>query len=554
MIYLALLFILISWIMPNHYYPWPSAWNDFFAISGLFLIIIGNKSNDKYFYISKYLLYAIMLMIFSVSSQFLTGRLKYFGDYFMVLLYLAIFFLSISVGSILVRNNDHGSSYFVLLQETIILGSIFSVGIALVQWTNAVDLGIYGVDLPASSRPFGNLAQPNNLCTLIFLGICSLYWLRQKEIIKDFSFIIAQSFLLFGMVLTQSRTGVVQISLLAILGLTYVRKDGFRLSRYHFVFLWIFFILCTLLFSDINNFLLLGGEREISDYINPGSRIPYWFSMLDAIGREFNFGYGWMQTSEAQQRVALDHSSLGEIFEHAHNIMLDIILWNGFWIGGGVLVFVFLWVFSHKKSLHHEEVFFILMGVLGIFIHAMLEFPLEYAYLLIPFGMFLGAADYLIKHGGLDLFKIGRSCITVLIIVIVPMFSILSFEYFRLENYYKIMRLESANIGTYGLETKPPEIYLLTHLEDYLKFVHVEAKENMSVVELMRVKNVSERFPFPPVLFRSALAYGLNEDMENSKIKLELICGIYSIERCSEAHEGWDILRKRFPQLNGVDF
>jgi len=541
--------------MPNHYYPWPSAWNDFFAISGLFLIIIGNKSDDKYFHVSKYLLYTIIIMIFSVSFQFFTGRLRYFGDYFMVVLYLTLFFLSILAGSILVKNNNYGSTrYFVLFQGTIIFGSIFSVGIAIVQWTNAVDLGIYGVDLPASSRPFGNLAQPNNLCTLIFLGVCSLYWLRQKEIIKDFSFIVAKSFLLFGMVLTQSRTGLMQISFFAMLGLIFVRRDRFRLSRYHFVFLWMFFILCTVFFSNINDFFLLRGERGISDYISPGNRIPYWLSMFDAIGRELNFGYGWMQTSIAQQRVALDYSSLGEIFEHAHNIMLDIILWNGFWIGSGVLVLIFLWVFSHKKSLHHEEAFFVLMGVLGIFVHAMLEFPLEYAYLLVPFGILLGAADYFIKHGGFDQFKIERSYITFLIIVVVPVFSTLSFEYFRLENYYKIMRLESAHIGAYGLETKPPEIYLLTHIEDYLKFVHAEAKENMSAVELRRVRDVSERFPFPPVLFRSALAYGLNEDMGNSEIKLKLICGIYSIERCREAHEGWNILRKRFPQLNGVDF
>ena len=51
--------------------------------------------------------------------------------------------------------------------------------------------------------------------------------------------------------------------------------------------------------------LMLSAGRSMEDQMRAGVRLPYWWAMLDAIGREPLWGYGWQQVGAAQQRVAL---------------------------------------------------------------------------------------------------------------------------------------------------------------------------------------------------------------------------------------------------------
>ncbi|QDL35936.1 hypothetical protein [Rhodoferax sediminis] len=55
-----------------------------------------------------------------------------------------------------------------------------------------------------------------------------------------------------------------------------------------------------------------------------------------------------------------------------------------------------------------------------------------------------------------------------------------------------------------------------------------------------------------PVLFRYALAAGLNGQPEVARDTLARICRIHEPKRCVEAREGWAALQVRYPQLAGV--
>ena len=66
--------------------------------------------------------------------------------------------------------------------------------------------------------------------------------------------------------------------------------------------------------------------------------------MLDAISRAPWLGYGWNEMSVAQSLVAPDHPAVREMVDHSHNMLLDLMVWNG--VPLGLLMFgVFVWWF-----------------------------------------------------------------------------------------------------------------------------------------------------------------------------------------------------------------
>ena len=63
------------------------------------------------------------------------------------------------------------------------------------------------------------------------------------------------------------------------------------------------------------------------------------------------------------------------------------------------------------------------------------------------------------------------------------------------------------------------------------------------------LRKVSERFGYAPVMFRYALAAGLNKQPEVAQQTLARLCRIHEPLRCVEAREGWAALQLRYPQL-----
>jgi len=429
-----------------------------------------------------------------------------------------------------------------------LVAALLSVGIGLVQWTGALSLGIYIADLPPGGRPFGNVAQPNHLCTLSFLGLCGLLWLHQRQKVSSVAFWLGSGFLLLGMVMTQSRTGWLQIGLLVGWGLAMRTRAGLRITRVQLLTLGTVFAAGVLLWPAVGDALLLSTGRSIGDQMQAGTRLPFWWSMLDAIGREPLWGYGWQQVSAAQQRVALDHPGVGALFEHSHNLLLDFLLWNGLPIGGLMVALLAWWFIAHIRACRDARVVWLLVAVGGVFMHGMLEFPLEYAYFLIPVGLVMGAVDGLSPAGGASL-RVPRWAVLSFTALLAALFVGVNADYLKAEENYRTLRMESARIGAAGIVTPAPELRLLTQLGAFLQFARTEATPGMAPEQVDWMRKVSERFGYPPVMFRYALAAGLNGQPEVAQQTLARLCRIHEPQRCVEAHEGWAGLQVRYPQL-----
>lgn len=550
-ILLPVVFMAVAWLAPNHYLPWVAAWGDALAIVGLLLLMpsvmasAASGARVSWQLASVAAISAIMLLV-----QFATGKLLFGGDALMAGLYIALWLAAVLAGGLMATSADRSGGLNALTAAWLIV-ALLSVGIALVQWTGAISLGIYAADLPPAARPFANLAQPNNFSTLCFLGLCGLLWLHQRRCVNGAVFWLGSGFLLLGMVMSQSRTGWLQIGLLIAWGVAMRVRAELRITRAQLLLQGAVFLAGMLLWPLITDALLLSGGRSLEDQMRAGARLPYWWSMLDAIGREPLWGYGWQQVAAAQQRVALDHPTVGALFEHSHNLVLDLLLWNGVPIGGLIVAVLAWWFIAHICACRDARVVWLLAAVGGVFTHGMLELPLEYAYFLIPVGLAMGAVDGFSSAGGPSR-RVPRWAVLSFTGLLTAVFVWTAVEYLEAEENHRTLRMESARIGVGGIVTPAPKLRLLTQLEAFLQFARTEAKPGMGADQVDWMRKVSERFGYPPVLFRYALAAGLNGQPEVARQTLARICRIHEPQRCVEAREAWVALQVRYPQLAGV--
>lgn len=542
-----------AWMVPNHYPPWPAAWMDALAIAALILLFSSVTLREGGGGLVSWPLTSVTVLSCTVIAvQLINGKLLFAGDAWIVAIYLAVYLAAVLTGGSIAKMASGGGDPLNTLMAAWLVSALLSVGIALAQWTGALNLGIYVTDLPQGARPFANVAQPNNLSTLCFLGLCCLLWLRQCKKIEGVVFWLSANFLLWGMVMTQSRTGWLQIGFLVAWGLVMQVRADLRIDRVKLLLLGAVFSVGVLLWPAICDALLLSPGRSIGDQMQVGIRIPFWRSMVDALGREPLWGYGWQQVGIAQQRVALDHPSVGAMFDHSHNLLLDLLLWNGVPIGGAIVAALAWWFIRHIRACRDARVVWLLAAVGGVFVHAMLEFPLEYAYFLIPVGLAMGAIDTLSPAAGLSL-RVPRWAMLTFALLLGTLFIGVSTDYLKAEESYRTLRMESARIGTAGMVTPAPELHLLTQLGAFLHFAQSEATPDMTPEKVDWMRKVSERFGYPPVLFRYALAAGLNGEPETARVTLARLCRIHEPQRCIEAREGWATLQTRYPQLADIN-
>lgn len=539
----------LAWLVPNHYFPWLSAWHEGFA---LWLLALAALLQSRPVRLPTLWGAAIAVALASVGIQWLSGVILFGGDALMAALYLVAFALAIGLGSTLPAAAAPGrSSALDVVAIGVVVAACASVAVALVQWTGVVSLGIYAADLPRGARPFANVAQPNHLCTLAFFGLCSLAVVRASGRVGALGFWLGGAFLLFGMVMSASRTGWVQIVVLVLLMAMLQRRSTTAPGWKAALMLALLFVAGTLAWPLLNDALLLAGGRGVTVQMDGGVRGPLWWSLLDAIVQRPWTGYGWQQAVLAQQAAALDHPATLRQFEHSHNVVLDVLLWAGIPAGGLIIGLIAMALLRQFRAARDPRVTWLFVAVAGALAHAMLEFPHEYAYFLLPVGLALGAMHAIAPVGGE--WRVKVATVRVLGASAALLLGAISVDYLKAEQAYRVLRLESARIGVSGITTPAPELRLLTQLGSFLRFAQTEAGEGMTVDEVDWMRKVAQRFAFPPAMFRYALAAGLNGQAARASLTLNRLCRIHPRPRCEEAREGWQAAQAKFPGLMGIE-
>lgn len=248
-------------------------------------------------------------------------------------------------------------------------------------------------------RAVGNVRQPNHLATLLLMASVAWVWLgvRQQRGAREGALVLF--LLVFGVVLTASRTGLwFGIPLLLLWGLADRELPG----------RWRALLLATPLMAAAAWGLLhlwassgagvFGAEARLDqEGAGSPSRIAILKNAWVLLQTHPWTGVGWGEFNRAWTLTPFPDRPIA-FFDHTHNLPLQLLVELGWPLGLavlGLLLLAFLqalrlaWRARGPQALRRRAA---LMLVLVVGLHSMLEYPLWYAYFLLPTALALGIA------------------------------------------------------------------------------------------------------------------------------------------------------------------
>jgi len=250
-------------------------------------------------------------------------------------------------------------------------------------------------------RAGANLRQPNHLSSLALWAIVAWVALAGQRRWRMPLALAVYAALLFAVVLTGSRTGILGTAVLALWGLVDRRlprpwRIALLTSPLVFALLWSAMAAWAYftghLFGAEGHVLLGGGGGDISS-----SRFAIWSNALAMIAAEPWTGVGWGEFNLAWTLSAFPHRPTA-FFDHTHNLPLQLLVELGIPLGTAVIVLLAValvqagrraWACDDDEALSRRAA---LMIVLMIGLHSLLEYPLWYAYFLLPVAFAWGFA------------------------------------------------------------------------------------------------------------------------------------------------------------------
>lgn len=545
LILFATLLLIVSWSLPNHYSPWVSSYHDFatFAAGLLFISALLCKRLLTTVQFPRVFSF-VFLLSFIPALQYATGIIYLSGDALISCLYLLGFFAMLTTGYNVANSSSLRPTLLNWLAGALIIAATISAWLALYQWTLQPS-SFWIADLPPNARPFANLSQPNQLATLLSMGLAAVLFFYEKHLLHRISSSLLALLLLFGIALTQSRTPWLMAIFFVVLWLWKFNSAQRRLPRI-WAFAWVaIFIGFIFILPHLAQWLQLGGTTSVAKRAQALERWDLYVQFYQAIIHGPLWGYGWQQVSSAQLAITPLYP-VAIYTEYTHNILLDLLIWNGPILGSIIIIAVSYYLLRLAFLARSAENLFVLMAVGFFLLHSLLEYPHAYAYFLLPVGLLIGIlqADFPCKT-----WRIPRWCVLIFLIVSVGLYTVIWQEYRVIEEDYRLMRFEKNRVGTLKAEQPAPDVLLLTQLQALTKHLRLPATTHMSADELDELSRFAKRFTHPASLFKYAQALALNNQLTAAYEQLLLIQGLHGDKLLLQAIYELDTLAEEHPEI-----
>lgn len=537
------IFFTLSFLIPNHYIPWITFYNDFLAALALVCLFWAYVLWQQNLSLT-----SPLIVIFGLAAipllQAAFGVVHFFGDAFVTSFYLFGFGVAVLLGRC--ASATPKAQALVYFASLVLLAATVSVFIALYQWLGLQEIGVWIIDMRPGGRPFANLGQPNNLSTLLWVAIASLVYLWGRKTLSSTTAIVLFIVLIVGIALTQSRTAWLIGGVFFVWWLWKHKAVRLRLGWGAVIGCLGCYVVLLISLPSISGYLeLLSGLEARPTEV--GARATIWLQLMDSVLRGPAWGYGWNQISLAQLMVVADYPDSIYVAD-SHNLFLDLMLWNGPVLGGFLSVVIIYWVLKNTIKCRSLEVWYCLACLGAFLVHSMLELPHTKAYFLLPAGLLVGYVSA--KNNQLQKsFSIQKWLKNTVAVTGVILLGAIFFEYQKIESDARLLRFESRQIGNIKAEKEAPDVYLLTHLREFLRYGRTKAYEGMSELELEEMEQIAHRYPLASSLFRYTLALAINSKFEEARLELIRIKNLYGQQDYDEAVTNFKILEQEYPQL-----
>ncbi|KAB7591170.1 polymerase, partial [Verminephrobacter sp. Larva24] len=380
--------------------------------------------------------------------------------------------------------------------------ALVSAAIGLLQWLNLQEpLEIYVVQTDVGDRAMGNMGQPNQLASLLLMGIAALAWTYERQRIGATGLLCATGFLTLVLVLTQSRAGILSALVVVPLFVWKSHRAATRIRPWHAVGWLLCFLLALQALPWVHAALLMDEGRSLS-LLRDNGRFFIWRQVWGGILESPWVGYGWNQTATAQMASPLD--SPGSLsLSYAHNVVLDLMAWNGIPVGLALTLAGSYWFLSRIHALRQVNPLYAMACLLPIAIHSLLEYPFAYSYFLLAAGLMVGIVEAAWKDAAPAVMP--RRFFGVFLGAWFALGCYAVHEYMQIEEDFRVVRFENLRIGKTPADYRPPEhIWLLSHLGSMLDAARQEAKRGMTAQEMQNLRKVALRFPYGSLTLRYA--------------------------------------------------
>ena len=304
-------------------------------------------------------------------------------------------------GGAAARGRRDAATVFALFCLAWTVAGVFNAGIAIVQvfapaWPDGDWIARSGIP----GRAVGNLRQPNHLSSLLLwsaIAIAALIELRRLSRAWGAALF---ALMVFAIVLTASRTGLVGMLVLALWALLdkrLARPTRALLLAAPLLYALAWFGLAA--WAEVGRHTF-GGQQRLAEADLSSSRFGIWANALAMLRQqpwtgvgfgEFNFA--WTLTPFPGRPIAF--------FDHTHNLVLQLAVELGLPLAAAVLGLLLLalwqaWRTVAPSAAHDADIGTTqrsaLLMVLMIGLHSQLEYPLWYAYFLLPTAWVWGYA------------------------------------------------------------------------------------------------------------------------------------------------------------------
>lgn len=273
----------------------------------------------------------------------------------------------------------------------------------LLQWFGLVgELYRWVVEPEQRGIAYGAFRQRNLFATFLCVGVLGVAWLVYKCRLTEPMAWFLLTVLVFGVAASGSRTGVLELLLLALLGALWRKQHSPAVTRL-LVGQLLILAVATYVLSTTASWLAFdftsGAARATQFGVD--ARLSIWSNALDMIAQRPWYGWGWRETNYAHYMTLFEHRFDG-VLDNVHNLPLQLAVEFGL----PVMVFsmgLLFWIIvsmrpwdrplkttiaeSNGSTDRHFSGAMILM-IVGV--HSMLEYPLWSPGFLFLTGLFIG--------------------------------------------------------------------------------------------------------------------------------------------------------------------
>jgi len=405
----------LPYAVPNHTYPIPTFYSEFSALTlyllvGAAVLLLVRSARPLVPFVSPRvawvpLVFGLLLIAQTIVLPLAMPAMNWLGAGFLLAALMA------TLAGYGVARTQQVSAAMRWIAFALVVGGLFAVFTQIVQlfhWEKKFSPFVVAYNFTVERRPFGNMAQANHLATYIAFAVAGALYLAQTRRLNVLLWAVVSAIYSGGLALTVSRGPWLQMAVIVVAGFWTAligarSEDGRRRSGRRDVRAWLLPVVLVVLFVAVNAFVRWANVRygwqldqsaaeRFKDAGQIAPRIALWRYGLAMFKSYPLLGVGWGDFPIHQYELA---KALGgvEIATSAHNVVIDLLAKTGIVGFAIVLLGLVAWfVRAVRAPQAPERVFgFALIGAL--LMHALVEYPQQYMFFLLPAMFVFGMLD-----------------------------------------------------------------------------------------------------------------------------------------------------------------